>query len=357
MSSDNGTITDDEKAFYDRQIRLWGLEAQNRLRSSSVLIAGLSGCGSEVAKNLMLAGLKSLTLLDHKTVSPYDHCSQLLLSCDSVGKNRAEASLHKCKVLNPNVHLRVDTDDITNKDEDFFAGFDLVILVDQKYSVVSDINKICRKIGKPFIAGGVFGWIGYAFFDFTDCPFLITIPKVSLGGVLEDEVLDKKRPRLDVGIKNGMVSDHNAAPLDVVLDDDEKVEKKFTYPLWHDAWNVDWSHKKFIRKKRRYLPRSYFPIRVLLRLYDVDDNINQDKFMESWKKELVECNQDLNDEFFDIKFFSRFISPQLSPAAAIVGALMAQEAIKVLSQKDEPLKNVFLYSAIDSSGVVCHLPP
>lgn len=36
-----------------------------------MLLAGLSGCGSEVAKNLMLAGLKSLTLLDNQTVSAY----------------------------------------------------------------------------------------------------------------------------------------------------------------------------------------------------------------------------------------------------------------------------------------------
>ncbi|EJW78765.1 hypothetical protein WUBG_10325, partial [Wuchereria bancrofti] len=61
------TISEDEKAVYDRQIRLWGLETQNRLRSSTVLVAGLSGCGSEVSKNLMLTGLKSLTLLDNKT--------------------------------------------------------------------------------------------------------------------------------------------------------------------------------------------------------------------------------------------------------------------------------------------------
>ncbi|VDN38944.1 unnamed protein product [Gongylonema pulchrum] len=68
-SQASSTITEDEKEVYDRQIRLWGLEAQNRLRNSTVLIAGLSGCGGEVAKNLVLAGLKSLTLLDSHNVS------------------------------------------------------------------------------------------------------------------------------------------------------------------------------------------------------------------------------------------------------------------------------------------------
>lgn len=46
----------------------WKFVACYRLRNSSVLVAGLSGCGAEVAKNLMLAGLKSLTLLDHLKV-------------------------------------------------------------------------------------------------------------------------------------------------------------------------------------------------------------------------------------------------------------------------------------------------
>lgn len=50
-------------------ITLIDLPKVYRLRNSTVLVAGLSGCGSEVAKNLMLTGLKSLTLLDNKAVS------------------------------------------------------------------------------------------------------------------------------------------------------------------------------------------------------------------------------------------------------------------------------------------------
>ncbi|MCP9264414.1 SUMO-activating enzyme subunit 1 [Dirofilaria immitis] len=116
------TISEDEKAVYDRQIRLWGLETQNRLRNSTVLVAGLSGCGSEVAKNLMLTGLKSLTLLDNKTICADDYCNQFLLQCGDEGKNRAEASRQKCQLLNPNVELYVDTENISEKDENFLLA-------------------------------------------------------------------------------------------------------------------------------------------------------------------------------------------------------------------------------------------
>lgn len=48
----------------------------NRLRGSRVLLAGLGGLGAEVAKNLILAGVKGLTLLDHEQVH---NASRLLL--------------------------------------------------------------------------------------------------------------------------------------------------------------------------------------------------------------------------------------------------------------------------------------
>ncbi|CAM5129083.1 unnamed protein product [Natator depressus] len=47
----SGGISEEEAAQYDRQIRLWGLEAQRRLRASRVLLVGMKGLGAEVAKN------------------------------------------------------------------------------------------------------------------------------------------------------------------------------------------------------------------------------------------------------------------------------------------------------------------
>ena len=40
----------------------------SRLRAARVLLVGVSGLGAEVAKNIVLSGIKSLTLLDHKKV-------------------------------------------------------------------------------------------------------------------------------------------------------------------------------------------------------------------------------------------------------------------------------------------------
>ena len=89
-------LTADEAEQYDRQIRLWGLEAQKRykfnvqsifsktrdfsyrLRSSSVLMIGMRGLGAEVCKNLVLAGVRALTVLDSAPLGPEDVAGRFL---------------------------------------------------------------------------------------------------------------------------------------------------------------------------------------------------------------------------------------------------------------------------------------
>lgn len=56
------------------QVPLFGVNHVNmvcvsyRLRASRVLIVGMKGLGAEIAKNLILAGVKGLTMLDHEQV-------------------------------------------------------------------------------------------------------------------------------------------------------------------------------------------------------------------------------------------------------------------------------------------------
>ncbi|CAN0097045.1 unnamed protein product, partial [Heterosigma akashiwo] len=74
-----------ENEIYDRQIRLWGLEAQKRMRSSKVFFAGINALSLEVCKNLVLAGV-SVTLQDSRTVTAEDTASHFLFSEQDIGK-------------------------------------------------------------------------------------------------------------------------------------------------------------------------------------------------------------------------------------------------------------------------------
>lgn len=82
---------------------MWGLDAQKRLRAARVCLLGVSGLGAEVAKNLVLAGINSMEMVDSETVSDQDATSQFLAPRDQLGQNRAEASLQRLQQLNPMV--------------------------------------------------------------------------------------------------------------------------------------------------------------------------------------------------------------------------------------------------------------
>lgn len=45
------------------------------------------------------------------------------------------------------VELNVLTDELKDKDEEFYKKYNLVILIDQKYDIVNSVNQICRKNG------------------------------------------------------------------------------------------------------------------------------------------------------------------------------------------------------------------
>lgn len=57
---------------WSRYIGAMGLEAVKKQASSSVLLIGLKPLGLEIAKNLVLSGLKRLTILDEDIIKGHD---------------------------------------------------------------------------------------------------------------------------------------------------------------------------------------------------------------------------------------------------------------------------------------------
>lgn len=158
-------LSEAESELYDRQIRLWGLESQKRIRSATVLIAGLNGFGAEVAKNIVLSGVKGVTFLDHQLVTENDFCSQFFVPREKLGQNRAEASLVRAQTLNPMVKIVIDKDNVNDKPDAFFKEFNVVILIESSTDTLIRVNNACRQNGVKFFAGDVWGMHGYTFAD------------------------------------------------------------------------------------------------------------------------------------------------------------------------------------------------
>lgn len=58
-----------------------------RLRAAKILLIGMQGLGAEIAKNLILSGVHSITFKDHTDVSIVDRCSQFFIPHDSEERN------------------------------------------------------------------------------------------------------------------------------------------------------------------------------------------------------------------------------------------------------------------------------
>lgn len=165
-------LTETENELYDRQIRLWGLESQKRLRTAKVLISGLSGIGAEITKNIILSGVHAVVLNDYKTVVEDDFCSQFLVPRSSLGSNRAVASIERARALNPMVEISADQEPLCKKDAKFFAGFDVVVVIGANNSEIIRIDQICREKNIKFFAGDVWGTFGFCFADLQQHKFV-----------------------------------------------------------------------------------------------------------------------------------------------------------------------------------------
>lgn len=368
------SINEDEAAFYDRQIRLWGLDAQNRLRNSSVLVAGMTGLGCEVAKNLMLAGLKSLTIMDHNEVTENDKWNQFLAPTTSVEQNRAQASFARCQELNPMVKLVAETTNVAEKDASFFSDFDLLILIDQDQTTVEKVNALCRQKDVKFCCGAVYGWLGYCFLDLIEHEYAEEEKMQKDHKTREDEeVLDydsdaegagppplkKIRPNTDEG---------QGDPETIVT------KKKDLFVPFEEAMEANWNLKSRIGKAKK-LPPGFLIIKTLWRyLKDTGSHPSTLGDPEKWKdcerlddlkKRLetawVETKKELGIREGDVKIqppnVAQDLVGALNPVCAIVGGVLGQEVIKAVSQKDQPINNTFVYDGLDSTGIVAKIPP
>lgn len=99
--------TEIDESLYSRQLYVLGHEAMKRMGASNVLIVGLKGLGVEVAKNIALAGVKSLTLYDPAPVQLADLSSQFFLKPEDVGKPRDEVTAPRVAELNAYTPVKV----------------------------------------------------------------------------------------------------------------------------------------------------------------------------------------------------------------------------------------------------------
>jgi ubiquitin-like 1-activating enzyme E1 A len=155
---DQGALSELESQRYDRQIRVWGAEAQSKIQTSKVLVCGVKGLNTEVMKNIVLAGV-NIVLQDDALVRAADLSTSFFLSQEDIGKNAAEAAYAKIQDLNKFASVGVETRPLDALDDKYFRDFKVIILGETLEAQALRINGICRSEEPhiPMFWNGVFG--------------------------------------------------------------------------------------------------------------------------------------------------------------------------------------------------------
>ncbi|KAI5296913.1 hypothetical protein KEM55_005410, partial [Ascosphaera atra] len=121
------------------------------------------------AKNIALAGVKSLSLYDPTPTSIQDLSSQFFLQPSDVGTPRATATAPRVAELNAYTPVKVHESSTPSLADDLDSLKQYQVVVLTAFVPLSEqlaINKFCRQNGIYFIVVDTFGLFGYIFNDF-----------------------------------------------------------------------------------------------------------------------------------------------------------------------------------------------
>ncbi|XP_033825185.1 ubiquitin-like modifier-activating enzyme 1 [Periophthalmus magnuspinnatus] len=161
----NGNDAEIDEGLYSRQLYVLGHEAMKRMQNSNVLISGMRGLGVEIAKNVILGGVRSVTVHDEGVAEWRDLSSQFYLREEDLGKNRAEVSQPRLAELNNYVPVSSHTGTLS---EDFLTRFQVVVLTESSLEEQQRVGEFCHDKGIKFIVADTRGLFGQLFCDFSD---------------------------------------------------------------------------------------------------------------------------------------------------------------------------------------------
>lgn len=155
------SLSDDELMRYARQILLeeWDIDAQQRLKNSSVLIVGVGGLGCPLAETLARAGVKHITLLDDDSVDISNLQRQSLFLPGDVGQPKALIAQERLQAINEfcqitAYHTRLND----NNADDILVAFNqnslskIICDCTDNFSTRNRLNRLAVKYQLPLLS-------------------------------------------------------------------------------------------------------------------------------------------------------------------------------------------------------------
>eukprot|EP00127_Corallochytrium_limacisporum_P003644 Clim_evm32s151 gene=Clim_evmTU32s151 len=410
-----GGLSDAQAKLYDRQIRLWGFAAQEKIQSGSVLIAGVNATTCEVAKNVVLAGFGTVKIMDNRTVDLETAVSCCLFyeSAD-IGSPRAETLVRRLHPLNPNVTLSIiaspppDGSLLPTEAILRAAECDVVVVFDPTAvmagtEALSRLGTVCASLGKALYVGANFGMHSFFIADLGVPEFEYYTErqeKKKLGSETADGDArsGQKRPRTeesDIGSSHANATtlrESNEAP---EVEETVRTEHRTAFCRVGDALAVDggssltqsWSALKTERKRQRWLKRTPALALCLGRIVvalgntafgdktqtlpvtsggSLAERALSAAVTEAAGETLAWLNASTSSHSTPLSVHTTaelksrlalvgFSTRQVPILGCIVAGVLSQELIKAVSHKGEPINNCFIFNGWTSEGTALKL--
>ncbi|RMZ76367.1 hypothetical protein DV738_g4967, partial [Chaetothyriales sp. CBS 135597] len=386
QQSQDGEI---DESLYSRQLYVLGHEAMKRMGASNVLVVGLNGLGVEIAKNIALAGVKSLTLYDPNPVRIADLSSQFFLHPDDVGKPRDQVTAPRVAELNNYTPVSVLESPSLVKNLAQLEQFQVVVLTKTSLKDQLFISEYCHDKGIYLVIADTFGLFGFIFTDFgKDFVVVDATGENPVSGIIADidetglvSALDETRHGLEDGdyvqfseIKG--MDKLNGAPARKVtvkgpysfsigdvsdlgqyqgggLFTQVKTPKKIDFqPFSEQLKKPEFVISDFAKFDRA--GQLHVGIQALHNFAAEHDGQLPRPHHEADAKEVVEFATKLGKES-EVEIDPKLITElayqaqgDLSPLAAFFGGLAAQEVLKAVSGKFHPIKQWLFLDSLES---------
>lgn len=148
---------------YSRQIIIpeVGIEGQEMLKNSSVLIIGAGGLGTPLGLYLAAAGIGKIGIVDYDTVSYSNLQRQVLYSENDVGKSKAKITGEKLSEINTDIEI--ETYDVKLSSENamgILKEYDVIADGSDNFATKYLLNDACVLLNKPFVYGSILRFDG-----------------------------------------------------------------------------------------------------------------------------------------------------------------------------------------------------
>jgi molybdopterin/thiamine biosynthesis adenylyltransferase len=146
---------------FDRSRRIPWFDL-DRTRQAHVLVVGAGALGNEVVKDLVLAGVRRITLvdMDHVVTSNLNRCVFFTPEDAGAGRPKVEAVAAGAARMDPSVEMVTECQRIEDLGEGVFTGKDVVVGCLDNLATRVHVNANSYWMRIPYVDGGTMGMMG-----------------------------------------------------------------------------------------------------------------------------------------------------------------------------------------------------